>query len=304
MINKSKYAKRAKLIYNPFSGGGKILEYLDDIFEIYQSKGYLIDIFRISFNSNYSHILEDIDVYDHFLISGGDGTVNHIINIIKKANKNIPIAILPCGTANDFATFINMPKNIKKACQQILESKPQAIDIGIMNEKYFINVASIGIFSEISHSTQSSLKKNLGSIAYYLNAIKELPKIKKVKISIEIDSFKHEEEIIAALIFNGKTAGLLELAKEASLYDGLLNVILIKSTNILDVINMLKNLISKDKFDTGTNGVSCFTTSNLKLELLNKKHLETDLDGEKGPDFPLEIKCIKGGIKILGIKNS
>ncbi len=292
--------KKVKLIYNPFSGGGKILENLDGIFQIYQSHGYVVDVFRISYNCEYNNILSNIEEYDHFLISGGDGTVNQVINIIKKAKKSIPIGILPGGTANDFAAFLKMPLDLKEACRKIIHSKAQDLDIGKINDQYFINVASAGIFSDISQNTSITWKKRLGKIAYYLKGIEEIAKIKKIKMSIKTDEFEIEEEIIAILVFNGKSAGLIELARKSETNDGFLHVLLIRPGNILDIINILKNIILKNELHEGVDGITHFKTSNLKLEILEGHDLISDLDGEKGPKFPLEISCLKGDIQVLG----
>lgn len=297
--------KKVKLIYNPFSGGGKILENLDDIFEVYQSHGYIVDIFRISFNCEYETLLNNIEEYDHFLISGGDGTVNQVVNIIKKANKNIPVGILPGGTANDFAAFLKMPLDLKEAAKRIIHSKVQDLDIGKINDQYFINVASAGIFSDISQNTSLTWKKRLGKIAYYLKGIEEIAKVKKIKMSIKADEFEIEEEVIAVLVFNGKSAGLIELARKSEINDGFLHVLLIKPGNILDIINILKNMILNNELHEGVNGINHFKTSSLKLEILEGHDLISDLDGERGPKFPLDINCLKGEFKVLGasIKN-
>ncbi len=102
--------------------------------------------FRISYNVNLENAFWDIDdTYDHILVSGGDGTVNQIVNIIKEKNLDIPLAVLPAGTANDFAHVIGMPHSIRKSIDQILNSTPKMVDLGKANDKYFVNIFSCGI---------------------------------------------------------------------------------------------------------------------------------------------------------------
>ena len=69
---------------------------------------------------------------------------------MKAINIDIPIGILPCGTANDFAKAVNLPFNPKDSIERIVNSKPKKIDIGKINDKYFINVASAGMFTDVS----------------------------------------------------------------------------------------------------------------------------------------------------------
>ncbi len=73
-----------------------------------------------------------------------------MVNHLKKFSIDLPIAILPTGTANDFAKFIGMPTNVGEACEQILKSSVKKIDLGKINDKYFINVASTGLFTDVS----------------------------------------------------------------------------------------------------------------------------------------------------------
>ena len=122
--------KKVKFIYNPQSGDKTIVKKLDDIFEKYQSNGYMVMPFRISKGIKIKNAFLDIDdSFDHILIAGGDGTVDIVINLMKKLNINIPIAILPTGTANDFAKNINMPSDVNKALEQIINSTPKMFRI-------------------------------------------------------------------------------------------------------------------------------------------------------------------------------
>ncbi|MEG2588151.1 MAG: diacylglycerol kinase family protein, partial [Cetobacterium sp.] len=78
------------------------------------------------------------------LISGGDGTINQVINSMKNKGLDLPIAILPTGTANDFATLLEIDSDIEKAVEKILTGEFKKIDLGKANEKYFVNVFSCG----------------------------------------------------------------------------------------------------------------------------------------------------------------
>ncbi|MGL5051986.1 MAG: YegS/Rv2252/BmrU family lipid kinase [Cetobacterium sp.] len=291
--------KRVKLIYNPISGGGKILKELDKIFSIYQEYGYIVDIFRVSSNSKKDDILKDIEKYDHFLISGGDGTVNSFVNLLKKNGKDLPIAILPTGTANDFANVIGMPKDIEKSCRKILSTEVKSIDLGKINDDYFINIVSIGIFSKISQTTDRTMIKTLGKLAYVLNGIKEMTKVKKMKVIIESDEYTALTDILSILIFNGKSAGNFELAYNAKLDDGYFDVLALKPDFLIDVPEISAALATKTHLEKKIHSVKCFKTKSIKI--VGIENYSTDIDGEKGPNLPIEISCIHKGLKILGI---
>lgn len=192
--------KKVKFIYNPFSGEGVVTKNLDTIIGKYQAKGYSIVPFRISTEQNLEDAFIDIDnSYHHILGAGGDGTLNQIINLMKEKDLDIPIAILPVGTANDFAKYIGMPGDIGEACDKILNGEIREIDLGKANDRYFINVFSFGLFTDISQKTPTHLKNTLGKLAYYINGIKELPSFKKLDIKVTSDEFSYEGN---ALIFS------------------------------------------------------------------------------------------------------
>ena len=100
------------------------------------------------------------------------------------------------------------------------------------------------------------------------------------------------------LVFNGQTAGNFKLATRANATDGLLDVIIFKAIPIIELIPLFVKVLKGEHLDS--ENVIYFKTNNLYVE--SNEDIVTDIDGEKGPDFPLNIKCIKGGLKVLGAK--
>ncbi|WP_372712906.1 YegS/Rv2252/BmrU family lipid kinase [Ilyobacter sp.] len=292
--------KRVKLIYNPYSGENSILKDLDSIFQVYQQSGYTVEPFRISFEARIEEAVENItDEYDHIIIAGGDGTVNQVINIIKKMEIDLPIAILPTGTANDFATCLGMPKNISEACEQIISSQVKLIDLGKVNDKYFVNVASTGLFTDISQKTNVNLKNTIGKLAYYFGGIIEIPNFKRLQISVESEELKYDGHSLIIFAFNGKSAGNINIAYKSEPDDGLLDIVIVKAEIMTEALISFFKFLKKEHLEN-PKGVIYFRTDRLYLQC--KEPISTDLDGEKGPNFPLDIQCIKGGLKILGYK--
>ena len=143
--------KKVRFIYNPYSGENGIISELDSIIKMHQDVGLAISPYRIKFGVDLEEALDIIDeTYSYILIAGGDGTVDSVVNAMEKRKIDLPIGILPVGTANDFGKFIGMPSDIQDACKQMLDSKPKLVDLGKINEKYFVNVASTGLFTDVS----------------------------------------------------------------------------------------------------------------------------------------------------------
>ncbi|GAA0083936.1 YegS/Rv2252/BmrU family lipid kinase [Clostridium sp. MB05] len=292
--------KKVKFIYNPYSGENLILDKLDKVIKIHQNAGYTIVPYRIDKDEDVINAFNDFkdNNYYYILIAGGDGTIDNVVNAMAKSGISIPIGILPVGTANDFGKFLGMPSDIGKACKQILSSEVTSVDLGSINDKYFVNVASTGLFTDVSQKTDVNLKNTIGKLAYYLKGLEELPNFRKLDISIRSEEMTYEGKMYFMLVFNGQTAGNFKLATRADATDGQLDVIIFKAIPIIELIPLFVKMLRGEHLDS--DNVIYFKTNNLYVEC--NENIVTDIDGEKGPDFPLHIKCIKGGLKILGVK--
>ena len=292
--------KKVKFIYNPNSGERRISYELDKIIEIYQQYNYTVVPFRLCQNIPIQDAFLDIEFdYDHILISGGDGTVDLILNVIKELDINIPIGILPCGTANDFAKALNLSFDPKEAVERIVNSKPKKIDIGKINNKYFINVASAGMFTDVSQKISPELKNSMGKVSYYLKGIEEALYMRKFNINVKCEEIEYDGDMYLMLIFNGKTAGNINLAYKAEVDDGLLDIIIVKDVLFPNMLPLLISILKGEHLEGyNKDEILYFRTNKLRIDC--KDRLNTDIDGEKGPDFPLEIECIKDGIELLG----
>lgn len=291
---------KVKFIYNPYSGENLILSKLDKVISLHQEAGYTIVPYRITAGEDVGVALNDIKDgnYKYILIAGGDGTVDSVVNAMAKSGISLPIGILPVGTANDFSKFLGMPSDVEEACKQILSSEVKSVDLGSINDKYFVNVASTGLFTDVSQKTDVNLKNTIGKLAYYLKGLEELPNFRKLHVNILSKEVEFDGEMYLLLVFNGATAGNFNLATKADACDGLLDIIMFKAVQIYELLPLFIKVLKGEHLDS--NKVLYFKTDYLKVEC--HEDIVTDIDGEKGPDFPLEIKCIKGGLKILGAK--
>lgn len=291
--------KKVRFIYNPYSGENGIISELDSIIKMHQDVGLAIIPYRIKFGVDLEEALDIIDeTYSYILIAGGDGTVDSVVNAMEKRKIDLPIGILPVGTANDFGKFIGMPSDIQDACKQILDSKPKLVDLGKINEKYFVNVASTGLFTDVSQKTDVNLKNTIGKLAYYLKGLEELPNFRRLKIKLKSKECEYDGEMYLMLVFNGKTAGSFNLATQADVSDGKLDVIIFKAIPIIELLPLFIKVLKGEHLDSDK--VVYFKTDDVYIESL--EDIVTDIDGERGPDFPLRVQCIKNGIKLLGIK--
>ena len=292
--------RKAKFIYNPNSGEKSIVNNLDFIINIYQMYNITLIPYRMNKNECIDKAFLDIDdTYEHLLLAGGDGTIDIIINTMKRLNIDLPVGILPVGTANDFAHSLGLSFDIKQALENIINSQPKAFDIGKINDKYFINVASSGMFTDVSQKINPDFKNYMGKVAYYITGIEEALHLRDFNIRVKSEELEYKGKMYLMLVFNGKTAGNLNLAYKSELDDGYLDVIIFKNMPIPKSIPVFINILRGEYLDNlNEDAILYFKTKEIDIECMDE--LVTDIDGEKGPDFPLHIKCINGGLEILG----
>lgn len=291
--------KKVKFIYNPSSGETGVHTQLDEIIEVYQRHGYSLTPYRLDFKADPGDMTWDVTSrFHHILVAGGDGTINYVVNHLKKEGLDIPVAVLPAGTANDFASMLKIPADPVKACEKLLAGNIVPIDLGKVNDTWFVNVFSCGLFTDISQKTPTVLKNTFGKLAYYVGGLGELSKFRKMRIKIKTDGGDFDGKCVIFFVFNGRTAGNLKIAYLSEIDDGLLDVLIFKGDNPVEtvqtVMQYLTNLGPHDSYPPGIVHMRC---SHLHAECDTDE--PTDIDGQAGPGFPLDIVCEKGGLRML-----
>ncbi|MEA4847249.1 MAG: YegS/Rv2252/BmrU family lipid kinase [Clostridiaceae bacterium] len=289
--------KKLKFIYNPSSGDGIFKNRLDYLIERFQKSGYMMVPFRSSDINALGKAFFDIhEDYAAVCVSGGDGTLSSVINIMASEKLSLPIGIFPFGTANDFASHLNIPRDIEACCEIIENGRTKRVDIGRVNDKYFLNVCSAGLLTDVAYKTDTNMKNALGKLAYYMKGIEEIPRFTPFKMRLQYGSNVIEDNFLLLLILNGSSAGgFSRLAPNAEIDDGLLDVVAIKNTNITNILALFLKILRGEHI--GDANLYNFQAD--KLMIACESGCETDIDGERGPNFPLDIEVKKHFLKVF-----
>ena len=242
--------------------------------------------------------------YDFIVSVGGDGTLNEVTNGLILSESNIPMAIISAGTVNDFATYMKLPQTADGFCQMIKDFQTKKVDVGRVNNEYFINVLAAGMLTDIAYKVPKDKKAVLGKMAYYLEGVKEFPKQLSQNMTLTFNSKEYSgtEDIMLFLVANSKSVGgFADAAPLASVSDGYLDVIIFKGMPIPKIIPVLIGVLKGEHLDFETdNEILYFKTKKVRIDC--DDDLGTDIDGEKGPGFPLEIECVEDALDILGVE--
>ena len=239
--------------------------------------------------------------YDFLVAVGGDGTLNEVINGVVIGGNNIPVAVLSTGTVNDFSTYLKLPQDPVEFCNMIKEFPLKKVDVGKVNAHYFINVVAAGMFSDIGFKVEKDKKAAMGKFAYYLEGAADFPKqiSTPFRMRFTMKNWVLEEDVLLFMVSNTQSVGgFREIAPLASSSDGIFDLIIIKSMDLIQLVPLAISIFQGDHVNHPA--VEYIQTDELRVENLSEEPLNVDFDGEQlMSGFPLDISMIKGGVTIV-----
>lgn len=282
--------KNAVFLYNIQSGRGRIERCAGNILTIFHAYGYRIVPQAIDFEANPFDGNEKIDL---MVVAGGDGTVNFAVNAMKRKGLDIPLGVIPAGTANDFAGALGMSKRPLEAARQIASGEIDRIDCGRVNGVYFVNVFSFGLFTTTSQHTSDHRKHRIGKLAYLMEGVKEFRAMHAVPLEVVADGETFDLDSLIVLVFNGKTAGGFPLVRRSSIKDGLFDCVMLEKKNVLH------SALAMGRYLLGGSPKIVRQLRTRRLEIRSTVNEPTDVDGQPGAEFPLHVECLPGELRML-----
>ena len=287
--------KKLVLVYNPVSGKAVFKKRLDEIIFKLQSRGCMVIPYRTTpENANLLDFIK-IAAPDGIIAAGGDGTVHEIVNLIMKEQLNIPMGIIGTGTSNDFATFLKL--DTEEYFDRIAAGKTKKIDLGKVQDKYFINVVSAGMVTSIAHEVDTRLKNAFGKLAYYVHGLKTLPSFRALDITVRTEKEVFHEKAFLFLVVNSSVvASFKNAAVQASVQDGVMDLLIMKQCNMKDLMVVTTELLAGKDISQRKEVIYRQAAS---FEVECSEPLTSDIDGEIGPELPLRIETVPQCFEIL-----
>ncbi len=187
---------------------------------------------------------ENVDV---IVAGGGDGTVNEVVNGIMNVTTSPQTAmgVVPLGSANDFATGCGISSdNLASALELTATGEPALIDVGRVNERYFLNAVIAGFGATVTFDTSERLKRTIGGAAYGLTGLVTAWKQKPYRARVKWANGELYRTFIFAAVANGSLAGGVTISADGKLDDGLLSAMTIKDfapSHIPTIVEALKD---------------------------------------------------------------
>ena len=292
-------SEKMLFIYNPRAGKAQIRSNLLDIIDIFVKAGYEVTAYPTQAAGDAVKAVKERRAgYDIVACSGGDGTLDEVVNGMMQCDERVPIGYVPAGSTNDFANSLGIPKNMIAAADVVVNGRDFACDIGSFNHDSFIYVAAFGLFTDVSYETKQDIKNVLGHAAYLLEGVKRLPAVRSYALKITHDEEVIEGEFLYGMITNSYSVGGFRgiTGRDVLLDDGLFEVMLVRRpNNPLDLNNIIRALVDKR---VKSEHIYTFKTSRLAVE--SEEPLSWTLDGEFGGEHTKAV--IENRQKVLRIR--
>jgi len=238
--------------------------------------------------------------YDFVTVVGGDGTVHDVVNGIIRGENDTPVAIISAGAANHFASLLNLASDRDSFCKMIMQYKTISVDVGRINDKYFINSAACGILAGIIYGTSSQSKAVFGKMAYFLEGARTVPKqrLKTAKLKYTSEEFN---EVRETALFVARNAGNLYGNKNVDttqmMTDGYLDILIVERIDALKLPGLFVRFMQGEHLNAP--GMTFFRTKALDVSLEEGEALTIAFDKEQYGNLPVHIEAVKKAVKII-----
>ncbi|MFM7499168.1 MAG: diacylglycerol/lipid kinase family protein [Actinomycetota bacterium] len=288
---------RANLIIaNPTSGQGRGAKALLETLEFLEFLGAKYKVIATDSLTESLTELKRMNLVDfqRLLVIGGDGMMHHVLNAVADINglSEIPLGLIPAGTGNDFARALGLElKRPIKNIDRFFSQNPSSVDIGVVNGRRFGAICSTG-FDSLVNERANRMSWPKGKRKYDLAMVQELPRFKPRTYLVDVDGESFETQAMLIAVGNGSSyGGGMKVCPDASIYDGLLDVMILHPVPKGEFLRIFPKVYS------GTH------ISHPQVEIIRGKMIRvvgdaiTYADGERISPTPVEITVEHGALK-------
>lgn len=229
--------------------------------------------------------------YRRVVAAGGDGTINEVVNGI--AGSDVALGLLPLGTMNVFATELGLPGDLERCWQIIRAGRTRLVDLPSANGKHFVQLAGIGLDAQAVQETSRASKRRVGPLSYIFAAA-QIAARPPPRLRIAADDHETQEGSFV-LVGNGRLyGGPFPFFKQAVINDGLLDVLIFKRLNYLEMIRYLQDVIFSSEI-TSPEVEYLQTTS---LHVTSEDAVPVEVDGELTGNCPVQFNIQARALRV------
>ena len=299
--------KNVVIIANPGSGKGLAPDYASELSQVlkstHSSKIELRETTEVGDAEEWAKSAKS-EGFDTVICLGGDGTVNEVINGLMAVKEPPVFSFVPIGTANDLGRVLGFDMNPDQAVEQFKDMKEDTIDIGQVNDKYFMDVVAVGDIPTAVMETESEKKNKFGFFAYVLDGLKALVDgdLKKYQIKNSAGNLYEVNSHALLVAMTSSIGGAENLIEHREYNDGFFQFVALKGNLLESTIATLVNDGGVPKGLVDDDNLLAFSDDFVSIELMEEnldEKIYSNVDGDEGPVLPLKIRIHKQALKVL-----
>ncbi len=300
----SETVRDALLIVNPAAGGGKRVKQIDEARRVFRNAGIETELQNTSAAGEATHMARRAVEQSRQLVivCGGDGTVNEVVNGL--ACTQVPLAVLPAGTANVLAKELALPWNLPRAAERIVDAPFRRIALGLAipekssgEPRYFLSVAGAGADGALVSAVRPEIKLKAGILAYWQEGLRQLTRY-------DFPMFRTQMAgkaigIDASLVVVGRTkhyGGPFKITTEADLLQPEFELAFVTTRSAWRYIAYLP-LIWAGKLRSARY-VRFFKTNSLQCASNSASQVQIQVDGEPAGRLPVEFRIVPDALTL------
>lgn len=239
------------IIYNPTAGAGRSKKVMQAVETYLTQQNVDYEVAETKYPRHAEELAHGAvgRGYAGILSVGGDGTLLEVADGLFDTGETL--GIIPAGTGNDFRRAVHVPKDPLEALDVVLKGGSRKVDVGMLgDDKPFLNVAGTGFDVAVIRNTEKVRRIVTGGLAYFLGILMSLIRYESINVTLEVNGETLKRRVLLIAVANGKAfGGGLQVAPDASVTDGLLNVLIINHVSRLRILvelpKLKKGLIEK-----------------------------------------------------------
>ncbi len=277
---------RFLFLVNPVAGGGKALSYTPMIEKAMTASKLDYKVLNTNHRGDATSLVVSNPDFDVVVAVGGDGTVNETARGILERGNGI-LGIIPGGTGNDMSRALGISEDPEESIDTLLKGSVKEVDIGTVDGRYFFNVASLGLDTEVVRHTEKIRKVIKGKIAYILGVITALVVYRSRETKIDVDGLVINRKTALVAVGNGSYyGGGMMILPMSKVDDGKLDICVVKNVSNLRILSLFPTIF-KGKHVKYTKYVEFHKADRVAVTVASQCYL--NVDGELFKIDPREV---------------
>lgn len=242
-----------------------------------------------------SHIIHKYKNHvDLVIVGGGDGTLNAVVDALVETQ--LPLGILPLGTANDLARTLGITNSLPEACKTIVAGELRRIDLGWVNGKHFFNVASLGLSVKITQKLTKEFKRRWGILAYAATALQVIWESRPFSAEIRVQDRCYRVKTVQIAVGNGRYyGGGMAVVHDAKIDDQRLDLYSLEIRHWWEIIPLLPAM----KKGRHIHRPNVRALHGQEMEVSTRKPRPINTDGEITTYTPAKFRVIPKAVAVF-----